>query len=257
MYTVNHLKKIKINKQKFAVLTVYDATFARLLYNQGINVMLVGDSLGMVIQGYNSTLSVTINDILYHVRCVKNGAPNCLLLADLPFMSYSNNEQALNNSIKLMRVGANIIKLEVINKWSLDIVKYLTNYSIPICGHIGLTPQYVNFLGGYNIQGIDENDANRLLDYAIFLEESGVVMLLLEHIPELLAKKITEKLKIPVIGIGAGVYTDGQILVLQDMLGITSNTPVFAKNYLNNRINIAISKYIKEVKSGIFPISKN
>ncbi|MCV2502120.1 MAG: 3-methyl-2-oxobutanoate hydroxymethyltransferase [Candidatus Lightella neohaematopini] len=257
MYTINHLKKIKKNKQKFAVLTVYDATFAKLLYNQGINVMLVGDSLGMVIQGYNSTLSVTINDIIYHVRCVKNGAPNCLLLADLPFMSYNNNEQALNNSIKLMRVGANIIKLEVINQWSLDIVNYLTKYSVPICGHIGLTPQYVNFLGGYKIQGIHKNDANRLLNYAISLEESGVVMLLLEHIPELLAKKITEKLKIPVVGIGAGVHTDGQILVLQDMLGINNNIPVFAKNYLNNYISIAISNYIKEVESGVFPINKN
>ncbi|MCV2524796.1 MAG: 3-methyl-2-oxobutanoate hydroxymethyltransferase [Candidatus Lightella neohaematopini] len=257
MYTINHLKKIKKNKQKFAVLTVYDATFAKLLYNQGINVMLVGDSLGMVIQGHNSTLSVTINDIIYHVRCVKNGAPNCLLLADLPFMSYNNNEQALNNSIKLMRVGANIIKLEVINQWSLDIVNYLTKYSVPICGHIGLTPQYVNFLGGYKIQGIHKNDANRLLNYAISLEESGVVMLLLEHIPELLAKKITEKLKIPVVGIGAGVHTDGQILVLQDMLGINNNIPVFAKNYLNNYISIAISNYIKEVESGVFPINKN
>ncbi|MCV2525396.1 MAG: 3-methyl-2-oxobutanoate hydroxymethyltransferase [Candidatus Lightella neohaematopini] len=257
MYTISHLKEIKKNKQKFAVLTVYDASFAKLLYNQGINVMLVGDSLGMVVQGHNSTLSVTIHDIIYHVRCVKNGAPNCLLLADLPFMSYNNNEQALNNSIKLMRTGANVIKLEIINQWSLDIVNYLINYSIPICGHIGLTPQYVNFLGGYKTQGIHENDANKLLDYAMFLEKSGVVMLLLEHIPELLAKKITEKLKIPVIGIGAGMYTDGQILVLQDMLGITNNIPVFAKNYLNNHINLAISNYIKEVESGIFPKNKN
>ncbi|MCV2525717.1 MAG: 3-methyl-2-oxobutanoate hydroxymethyltransferase [Candidatus Lightella neohaematopini] len=257
MYTINHLRKIKKDKQKFAVLTVYDASFAKLLYNQGINVMLVGDSLGMVIQGHNSTLSVTIDDIIYHVRCVKNGAPDCLLLADLPFMSYNNNEQALNNSIKLMKVGTNVVKLEVINKCSLDIINYLTNHSIPICGHIGLTPQYVNFLGGYKIQGVNLDDANKLLDFAISLEQAGIVILLLEYVPELLAKKITETLKIPVIGIGAGVYTDGQILVLQDMLGITNNIPIFAKNYLNNYINIAISKYIKEVESGIFPINKN
>ncbi|MCV2506166.1 MAG: 3-methyl-2-oxobutanoate hydroxymethyltransferase [Candidatus Lightella neohaematopini] len=257
MYTINHLKKMKKNKKKFAALTVYDATFARLLYNQGINVMLVGDSLGMVIQGHNSTLSVTMNDIIYHVNCVKNGAPNCLLLADLPFMSYNNNEQALNNSVKLMKVGANIIKLEVINKQSLDIISYLTKYSIPICGHIGLTPQYVNYLGGYKIQGTYSNDANKLLDYAVFLEQAGVVILLLEYVPEFLAKKITETLKIPVIGIGAGVHTDGQILVLQDVLGITNNIPVFAKNYLDNHINIAISKYIKEVEFGTFPIKNN
>lgn len=222
-------------------------------------VILVGDSLGMTIQGHNSTLPVQIKDIEYHTKAVRKGAPNSFLLSDLPFMSYCETTQALRNTAKIIKSGANMIKVEG-GKWLLKIIKELSIRSILVCGHIGLMPQSYHYLSGYKIQGKIKDDAEKLINEALLLEEAGIKMLVLECIPALLAKKITEKLSIPVIGIGAGKNTDGQILVMQDLLGITDGKiPTFSKNFLsqNGSIKNAIKKYIIEVKNGTFPDEKH
>lgn len=257
--TIAQLENWKKNKIKFAAITAYDFSFAKLFANQGVPIILIGDSLGMTIQGHNSTLPVKIKDIEYHTKAVKRGAPNAFLISDLPFMSYFDITTALKNTAKIMRSGANMVKIEG-GKWLIKIVKELSSRSILTCGHIGLTPQSVNYLSGYKIQGKNNNDANRLIDEALLLEESGIRMLVIECIPEKLAKKITKNLSIPVIGIGAGKHTDGQILVMQDLLGITEGKkPTFAKNFLaeSNSIQEAIQKYIDEVKTGIYPDIKH
>lgn len=244
------------NKQiKFPAITAYDFSFAKLFSNQGIPVILIGDSLGMTIQGHASTLSVKIKDIEYHTKAVRKGAPNTFLISDLPFMSYYDTKTALKNTAKIIRSGANMIKLEG-GKWLIEIIKELSNRSILVCGHIGLTPQYFHYLGGYKIQGKKENDANKLIDEALLLEESGIKMLVIECVPAKLAEKITKCLSIPVIGIGSGKNTDGQILVMHDLLGITEGkVPSFSKNFLSESGSIqkAIQKYIHEVKTGIYP----
>lgn len=256
--TISQLNHWKKNKNKFAAITAYDFSFAQLFSNQGIPVILIGDSLGMTIQGHNSTLPVTIKNIEYHTKAVRKGAPNTFLLSDLPFMSYYNTNQALKNTAKIIRSGANMIKIEG-GKWLIEIIKELSNRSILVCGHIGLTPQYFHYLGGYKIQGREKNDENKLIDEALLLEESGIKMLIVECIPEKLAKKITKHLSIPVIGIGSGKNTDGQILVMHDLLGITEGkTPSFSKNFLSESGSVqkAVQKYIYEVKKGLYPSSK-
>ncbi|CAL4326261.1 3-methyl-2-oxobutanoate hydroxymethyltransferase [Buchnera aphidicola] len=256
--TISHINNWKKNKKKFAAITAYDSSFSKLFANQGVPIILVGDSLGMTIQGHTSTLPVTIKDIQYHTKAVRNGTSHTFLLSDLPFMSYNNTKQALKNTKKVIQSGANMIKIEG-GKWLIEIIKELSSRSILVCGHIGLTPQSFNYLSGYKIQGKEKKDENRLIDEAFLLEEAGIKMLVLECIPELLAKKITKNLSIPVIGIGAGKHTDGQILVMQDVLGITvGKIPKFAKNFLSESKNIpeAISKYIHEVKTGMFPNKK-
>jgi len=253
--TVNHLRQWKREARKFATLTAYDASFAKLFEEQGINVLLVGDSLGMTLQGHNSTLSVTVDDISYHTRSVRRGAPACLLLADLPFMSYSTPEQVFTNSAELMRAGANMVKIEG-GRWLCKTVKMLTERAVPVCGHLGLTPQSVNVLGGYKIQGRDKVSAQQLLEDAKKLELAGVQLLVLECVPTELACKITEVLSIPVLGIGAGNATDGQILVMHDAFGITGvHMPKFAKNFLaqSGDIRSAVQQYIQEVEQGIYP----
>ncbi|WMY95314.1 MAG: 3-methyl-2-oxobutanoate hydroxymethyltransferase (plasmid) [Arsenophonus sp.] len=258
--TISDLKKWKQKKQKFAAITAYDATFAKLFYEQGIHVILVGDSLGMTIQGHNSTLPVTIKDMIYHTSCVRRGAPSCLLLADLPFMSYATEAETFNNSAALMRVGANMIKLEGGDLWVINTVKELTQRSIPVCSHLGLTPQSINIFGGYKIQGRDQISSEKLLNSALSLESAGSQLLVLECVSVDLAKSITNALTIPVIGIGAGNVTDGQILVMQDVLGVTGeNTPSFAKNFLTKGANIqdAIRHYVDDVKSSQFPSSEH
>ncbi|UAJ66221.1 3-methyl-2-oxobutanoate hydroxymethyltransferase [Candidatus Schneideria nysicola] len=253
--TISNVQSWK-QKRKFAVITAYDASFAHLFALNGIEVILVGDSLGMTIQGHNSTIPVTLKEMIYHTRCVRRGAPSCFLLADLPFMTYTTWSQACDSAAKLMRVGANMIKLEGGSRLT-GIIKKLTIQSIPVCGHIGLTPQSVNILGGYKIQGRDKDSAEILLNDAIALEKAGIQLLVLECVPIELAKNITQSLKIPVIGIGSGSYTDGQILVMQDILGITDkHAPSFAKNFLlqqGGSIAMAIQLYIKEVETGLFP----
>ncbi|PHM33412.1 3-methyl-2-oxobutanoate hydroxymethyltransferase [Xenorhabdus innexi] len=252
--TLSDLCQLKKEKRKFATLTAYDASFSRLFAEQGINVILIGDSLGMTVQGFDSTLPVTVGDIAYHTRNVRTGAPQSFLIADMPFMSYATPEQSCNNAAELMRSGANMVKIEG-GSWLYETVKMLTERSVPVCGHLGLTPQAVNVLGGYKVQGRDEATAQQLLNDAITLEKAGMQLLVLECVPTELGRKITEALEIPVIGIGAGNQTDGQILVMHDALGITAKPPKFAKNFLKETGNIrdAISLYIEQVENGTYP----
>ncbi|MCS0297746.1 3-methyl-2-oxobutanoate hydroxymethyltransferase [Vibrio alginolyticus] len=253
--TINDLIKWKQEGRKFATSTAYDASFAQLFESQEMPVLLVGDSLGMVLQGHNDTLPVTVDDIAYHTRCVRAGSPNCLLMADMPFMSYTTPEQACENAAKLMRAGANMVKIEG-GHWLVDTVKMLTERSVPVCAHLGLTPQAVNIFGGYKIQGRDQEKADRMVKDALALQEAGAQIVLLECVPAELAERITQVLDVPVIGIGAGNVTDGQILVMHDMFGISANyMPKFSKNFLaeTGDMRKAVTKYIEDVANGVFP----
>ncbi|KDM92699.1 3-methyl-2-oxobutanoate hydroxymethyltransferase [Photobacterium galatheae] len=257
--TINDLMKWKQEGRKFASLTAYDASFAQLFEQQEVPVLLVGDSLGMVLQGRTDTLPVTIDDMAYHTRSVRTGSPNALLLADLPFMTYGTPEQACENAAKLMRAGANMVKLEG-GAWLAETVRTLTERAVPVCAHLGLTPQSVNIFGGYKIQGRDQARADEMLADALALQNAGAQIVVLECVPASLAKRITEALDIPVIGIGAGNVTDGQILVMHDMLGISANyMPRFSKNYLaqTGDIRKAVSLYLSEVEAGTFPASEH
>ncbi|AGQ91666.1 3-methyl-2-oxobutanoate hydroxymethyltransferase [Vibrio parahaemolyticus] len=253
--TINDLIKWKQEGRKFATSTAYDASFAQLFESQEMPVLLVGDSLGMVLQGENDTLPVTVDDIVYHTRCVRAGSPNCLLMADMPFMSYATPEQACENAAKLMRAGANMVKIEG-GDWLVDTVKMLTERAVPVCAHLGLTPQSVNIFGGYKIQGRDQEKADRMVKDALALQEAGAQIVLLECVPAELAERITKVLDVPVIGIGAGNVTDGQILVMHDMFGISANyMPKFSKNFLaeTGDMRKAVAKYIEDVANGVFP----
>ncbi|HHF3093308.1 TPA: 3-methyl-2-oxobutanoate hydroxymethyltransferase [Vibrio diabolicus] len=253
--TINDLIKWKQEGRKFATSTAYDASFAQLFESQEMPVLLVGDSLGMVLQGHNDTLPVTVDDIAYHTRCVRAGSPNCLLMADMPFMSYTTPEQACENAATLMRAGANMVKIEG-GDWLVDTVKMLTERSVPVCAHLGLTPQAVNIFGGYKVQGRDQEKADRMVKDALALQEAGAQIVLLECVPAELAEHITQVLDVPVIGIGAGNVTDGQILVMHDMFGISANyMPKFSKNFLaeTGDMRKAVAKYIEDVANGVFP----
>jgi len=253
--TMSQLRQWKQEKHKFATITAYDASFAQLFAEQGIPVMLIGDSLGMVVQGQDSTLPVTLEDIVYHTRCVRRGAPKALLLSDLPFMSYSTPEQTFDSAAQLMRAGANMVKREG-GSWLCETVAMLTERAVPVCGHLGLTPQSVNIFGGYKVQGRGEVAANKLLEDALALEKAGMQLLVLECVPVALARRVTEALTIPVIGIGAGSATDGQILVMHDAFGITGgHIPKFAKDFLAEAGDIrdAVRLYVEEVAQGIYP----
>ncbi len=257
--TSSTLLKMKQERKKFTALTAYDASFAGAFDDEGIDVLLVGDSLGMVLQGHDDTLPVTVDDIAYHTACVRRGIKRTLLMADMPFMSYSDPEQAMANATKLMQAGANMVKVEG-GHWLLETVTKLTERGIPVCAHLGLTPQSVHLFGGFKVQGRDADNAKRILDEAKALEAAGAQLLVLECIPAALAKTITEALTIPVIGIGAGADTDGQILVMHDVLGISSGyIPRFSKNYLKQtgEIRSAVRAYIEEVQQGIFPADEH
>jgi len=254
--TLTHLRKLKTNGEKITALTVYDASFANLLDQAGLDILLVGDSLGMVIQGHDSTLPVTIDDMIYHCRLVQRGSQRALLVVDMPFMTYATPEIALSNAARLMREGqAQVVKLEG-GSWLVETVHLLTERGIPVCAHLGLTPQSVHQLGGYRIQGRTENEAERLLKEALALESAGASLLVIECIPTALATEITSHLTIPVIGIGAGATCDGQVLVLYDMLGITpGKRPSFSKDFLAGQGSIpaAIEAFVKAVKVKTFP----
>ncbi len=253
--TMSQLRQWKQEKHKFATITAYDASFAQLFAEQGIPVMLIGDSLGMVVQGLDSTLPVTLEDIVYHTRCVRRGAPKALLLSDLPFMSFATPEQTFDSAGQLMRAGANMVKIEG-GSWLCETVAMLTERAVPVCGHLGLTPQSVNIFGGYKVQGRGEVAANQLLQDALALEKAGMQLLVLECVPVELARRVTEELTIPVIGIGAGNATDGQILVMHDAFGITGgHIPKFAKDFLAEAGDIrdAVRLYVKEVEEGVYP----
>lgn len=253
--TINDLIKWKQEGRKFATSTAYDASFAQLFESQNMPVLLVGDSLGMVLQGRPDTLSVTVEEMAYHTRCVRAGSPNCLLMADMPFMSYATPEQACENAAKLMQAGANMVKIEG-GEWLVDTIKMLTERAVPVCAHLGLTPQSVNIFGGYKVQGRDQEKADKMVKDALALQEAGAQIILLECVPSSLAKRITEVLDVPVIGIGAGNETDGQILVMHDMFGISATyMPKFSKNFLaeTGDMQSAVAKYIEQVQNATFP----
>lgn len=254
--TINQLQAMREQHQKIACLTAYDAAFAKILDQAGIDIILVGDSLGMVIQGNNSTVPVTMDDMIYHTRCVTGSTQHSLVISDMPFMSYSNIDSALCNATQLMQEGGTqMVKLEATQRQT-EIVKELSACGIPVCAHLGLRPQNIHKLGGYNTQGTDSESANELLMTSVALEAAGADILLVECIPARLAAEITKAVSIPVIGIGSGKDCNGQILVLQDILGITpGKTPPFVKNYMQScSIQEAVANYIAEVKSGNFPV---
>ena len=250
--TLTTLQSLKQKGEKITMLTCYDATFAHACNQAGVEVLLVGDSLGMVLQGHDSTLPVTNDEMAYHVACVKRGNQDALILADMPFMANATLEQSLNNSAQLMKAGAHMVKVEGA-VWLAESIRLMTERGIPVCAHMGLTPQTINVLGGYKVQGRNENQARQMRADAIALEQAGAAMLLLECVPSELAKEITHAVKIPVIGIGAGSDTDGQVLVLHDMLGLslTGRVPKFVKNFMTGQPDIqsALSAYVTEVKA--------
>ncbi|NGZ12196.1 3-methyl-2-oxobutanoate hydroxymethyltransferase [Vibrio aestuarianus] len=253
--TINDLIQWKQQGRKFASVTAYDASFAQLFESQEMPVLLVGDSLGMVLQGKTDTLPVTVDEIAYHTRSVRAGSPNSLLMADMPFMSYATPEQACENAAKIMQAGANMVKIEG-GDWLVDTVKMLTERAVPVCAHLGLTPQSVNIFGGYKVQGRDQEKADRMVKDALALQDAGAQIVLLECVPASLAARITEVLEVPVIGIGTGNVTDGQILVMHDMFGISANyMPKFSKNFLaeTGDMRKAVAQYIQDVESAAFP----
>ena len=253
--TTLSLKKLKEQGQKFSCVTAYDATFSATASAAGIDVLLIGDSLGMVLQGQDSTLPVSMDDMIYHTQCVKQGTTSALVMADMPFNSINTLESALDNAGRLMQAGAHIVKLEG-GEWLAEYVSALSDRGIPVCAHLGLTPQSVNKLGGYRVQGKEADKANNMINTAKLLEQAGADIILLECVPTSLAELITQKVKVPVIGIGAGNVTDGQVLVMHDLLGISGgHKPKFVKNFMSeaNSIQDAFARYNDAVKSGSFP----
>ncbi len=254
--TQTTLKKMVENNEKFTVLTCYDATFATVLENAGIDVLLVGDSLGNVLQGENTTLSVTLDDMIYHTRCVAHGSRKAFIITDMPFGSYQvSPEKAYKNASKILAAGAHMVKIEG-GQIMAGTIQFLTQRGIPVCAHIGLTPQSIHQLGGYKLQGNSEKSAKLLLDDAKLLEKSGASLLVMEVVPEKLARKITQTLSIPTIGIGAGTNCSAQVLVLHDMLGLAQGKKTrFVKDFMADAKNIqqAIANYVTAVKTGQFP----
>ena len=254
--TLHRLLAMHRAGEKIAMLTCYDAGFAKLLDAAGVDVMLVGDSLGMVLQGHDSTIPVSLDAMAYHVECVARGNRHAWVIGDLPFGSYqASTEQALRSATRLMQAGAHMVKLEG-GGWTAPIVRALVERGFPVCAHLGLTPQSVHALGGYRIQGRDDAGAATLLAHAGELAEAGATMLVVELVPTALGRELTAGLTIPVIGIGAGPFCSGQVLVLHDMLGVTrGRLPRFVRNFMGDggSVEAAIGSYIADVKSGRFP----
>ncbi len=257
--TTSSIQRMKQQGEKITAITAYDASFAQLFDNHGMEVILIGDSLGMVLQGHSDTLPVTVEDIAYHTRSVRAGASNALIIAEMPFMSYSTPEQTYQNAGILMQAGASMVKLEG-GEWLVETIKGLAERGVPVCGHIGLTPQSVHVFGGFKVQGRETSQADELVQQAIALEQAGVQCIVVECVPTSVGQRISAAVTVPVIGIGAGPETDGQILVMHDMLGISANyMPKFSKNYLaeTGDINKAVALYIEEVKEGLFPSAEH
>ncbi|NLI89823.1 MAG: 3-methyl-2-oxobutanoate hydroxymethyltransferase [Epulopiscium sp.] len=259
--TINTFLQMKENSDKITMLTAYDYSTAKLLDRAGINSILVGDSLGMVMLGYEDTLQVTVDDIIHHCKAVSRGSSNALIVADMPFLSYhASIEDTIKNGGRIIQEGkAHCLKLEG-GRNIIDKVEALIMAQIPVMGHIGLTPQSVNMMGGFTIQGREEDKAKQIMEDALLLEKAGVFAIVLEGIPGKLAKSITEELTIPTIGIGAGKDCDGQVLVTNDMLGIFQDfTPKFVKQYANlkDEIDSSVRSYIKDVKDMSFPQEKH
>jgi 3-methyl-2-oxobutanoate hydroxymethyltransferase len=260
--TLHRLKEMHAAGEKIAMLTCYDATFAAVLDDAGVDILLVGDSLGMVLQGRTSTVPVSLADMAYHTQCVARGRKTAWVLGDLPYGSYhAGTAQAFASATALMQAGAHMVKLEcgTLGTWSADTVRFLVERGIPVCAHLGFTPQTVDALGGYRVQGRDAASAERLKQEARAMVEAGAHMLLFEMVPAALAREITAASPVPVIGIGAGVGVSGQVLVLHDMLDISvsplGRRPRFVRNFIAGAASVqdAVRRYVSEVKAGTFP----
>ncbi len=258
--TNTELSAMKTRGEKIASLTAYDASFAHILDQAGVEMVLVGDSLGMVVQGQSSTIPVTIDEMAYHSKMVSRGLERALLVTDMPFMSYPDPQTAMNNAAILMQQGyANMVKLEG-GQPILECVQHIVGQGIPVCGHLGLLPQSVNQLGGYRVQGKDDAQAKAIIEDAKSLQQAGASAIVVECIPSSLAKKLTASVDIPIIGIGAGSDCDGQVLVSYDMLDITAGKrPKFSKNFMLEAGNIsdAVSAYVQAVKNKEFPTDEH
>jgi 3-methyl-2-oxobutanoate hydroxymethyltransferase len=257
--TLPALLKMRSEGEKITMLTAYDASFAALMDRAGVEMLLVGDSLGMVCQGHNSTLPVTIEEVAYHTASVARGNETAFLAADMPFGSYATPEATFNNAVKLMQAGAQMVKLEG-GDWLCDTIRFLTERAIPVCAHLGLTPQSVHQFGGFKVQAKTEHAANKLRSDALALQEAGATVLILEAIPAGLAKEVTDSLAIPTIGIGAGPHCAGQVLVMHDMLGVfPGHKPRFVKNFMEGQTSIqgGVEAFIAAVKDGSFPAQEH
>ena len=257
--TLSTLAQMREKHEKISMLTCYDASFASLMDQCSIDTILVGDSLGMVVQGHDTTLPVTVADIAYHTACVARGRSSALLVADMPFASYATVEQACDNAAVLMRAGAEMVNLEG-GSWLAPTVHRLVERGIPVCAHLGLTPQSVHQLGGFRVQGKTATAAAQLIADALALQEAGASLLVLEAIPAALAAQVTQQLAIPTIGIGAGVDCSGQVLVLHDMLGaFPGHRPKFVKNFMEGQSSIAgaFQAYVTAVKAKSFPAAEH
>lgn len=257
--TLRTLQQRKQNGEKFSVLTAYDACFSRLISEAGVDVMLVGDSLGMVLQGHDSTLPVTTEQLAYHTAAVARGNQGSLIMADMPFMSGATLERALTSAHALMQAGANLVKLEGAG-WLAETITVLKRNGVPVCAHLGLTPQSVNAFGGYRVQGREKPEAERLIEDARQLQHAGADVLLLECVPRDVTAELVKAVQVPVIGIGAGPECDGQVLVMHDLLGITPGKPArFVRNFAQQTgdIRAAFAAYDKAVKDGSFPAAEH
>jgi 3-methyl-2-oxobutanoate hydroxymethyltransferase len=254
------LRDMKQAREPIACLTAYDASFAQLVDMAGTDVVLVGDSLGMVVQGHDTTVPVTMDHMVYHTRCVARALQRAFLIADMPFMSYTTPAQALDNAVRLMQeAGAMMVKLES-GQAQLSVVEYLAQQDIPVCAHLGLKPQSVHKIGGFKVQGRDHDKAQRMVEDARALEAAGADLILLECVPRDVGDAIQAALKAPVIGIGAGAGVDGQILVIYDILGITQGrTPRFVKNFMQGRDSIleGVRSYVRAVKDRSYPAEEH
>ena len=254
--TLTSLQALRDKGEKITVLTCYDASFAALLEAGGVDVLLVGDSLGMVLQGHETTLPVTLDEMVYHTACVARGSKQAFIITDMPFGTFQvSPEKTFENAARLMAAGAQMIKLEG-GAAMAETISFLSGRGIPVCAHIGLTPQSVHQIGGYRVQGKNEADAQRLLQDAVIVEQAGAGLMVLEAMPALLAAEITANVSIPTIGIGAGAACSGQVLVLHDMLDIYPGKKArFVKNYMQGAQGIAdaVKRFVIEVKLGAFP----
>lgn len=259
--TVRTFQKLKDNKEKITMLTAYDFSTAKYIDECGVDSILIGDSLGMTILGYETTLKVTIEDMLTFTKAVSNGAKRALIIADLPFLSYHlSKEQTTLNAGKLIQAGAQAVKLEGASDFILDEINHLVNSGINVMGHLGFTPQYINTIGGYFVQGKSYENTLKLLEAAKKLQDNGAFSIVLEMVPEESARYISENLSIPTIGIGAGKYCDGQVLVIDDILGkFAGNIPKFVKQYTNIKdiMKTAITQYNIDVKTNVFPSTEH
>ena len=255
-WTVPMLADAKRNGRRLVMLTAYDASFARTLDDAGIDIVLVGDSLGMVVQGHDSTLPVTVDDVVYHTACVARGLSKALLVTDLPFQADATPERALDASMRCLQAGAGMVKLEGA-AFKLEVIRFLVEREIPVCAHLGLTPQSVLRLGGYKVQGRDERAAAKLRDDAQAVAEAGASLLVLECVPSQVAADITAAISVPTIGIGAGPQCDGQVLVLHDLLGLNSGhrRPRFVRDFLadGGSVDGAVRAFAAAVRDGSFP----